>query len=246
MRSGTGASIHAKGFNVPAAGKTGTSRDGWFAGFTSNLICVVWVGFDDNSDLDLEGAKSALPIWTEFMKRAAQNAQYALPFEGVPSGIVSLQIDPESGDLASPQCPSTRAEYFIAGSEPQTVCALHNGTLVSAESEGEAARLEVAGKPEVGVSQQTGMACYFSPGANGGLTASGARLSGEELVAAHATYPLGSHVKVTNLANRKTIEVRIVDRFPATNRVINVSEAAAKLLDFVKAGTAEVRLELMR
>jgi len=54
LRSGTGAGVHARGFNLPAAGKTGTSRDGWFAGFTSKLICVVWVGFDDNRDLKLE------------------------------------------------------------------------------------------------------------------------------------------------------------------------------------------------
>ncbi len=70
LRSGTGAGVRARGFSVPAAGKTGTSRDGWFAGFTSDLICVVWVGFDDHRDLKLEGAKSALPIWTEFMKQA--------------------------------------------------------------------------------------------------------------------------------------------------------------------------------
>jgi len=83
MRSGTGAGARGRGFNAPAAGKTGTSRDGWFAGFTSDLLCVVWVGFDDNTELELEGAQSALPIWTEFMKKAvAQSKQYARPFEG--------------------------------------------------------------------------------------------------------------------------------------------------------------------
>ena len=46
-----------RGFRVPAAGKTGTSHDGWFAGFTSELLCIVWVGFDDNRELDLEGAQ---------------------------------------------------------------------------------------------------------------------------------------------------------------------------------------------
>ncbi len=65
LRSGTGARVRASGFSLPAAGKTGTSRDGWFAGFTSKLICVVWVGFDDNRDFKLEGARSALPIWPE-------------------------------------------------------------------------------------------------------------------------------------------------------------------------------------
>ena len=61
MRSGTAAGVRSRGFTLPAAGKTGTSRDGWFAGFTSKLVCVVWVGFDDAKDLNLEGAKSALP-----------------------------------------------------------------------------------------------------------------------------------------------------------------------------------------
>lgn len=94
--------------------------------------------------------------------------------------------------------------------------------------------------------EQTGKACFFSSRANGGLTASGRRLNSEELVAGHATYPLGSRVKITNLANRKTIEVLIVDRFPASGRIINVSEAVARQLDFIKAGTADVRLDLVQ
>ena len=53
MRSGTAAGVRSKGFTVPAGGKTGTSHDGWFAGFDSQLLCIVWVGFDDNSELNL-------------------------------------------------------------------------------------------------------------------------------------------------------------------------------------------------
>lgn len=68
--SGTGAGVRARGFKLPAAGKTGTSRDGGFAGYTKDLLVMAWVGFDDNRDLDLEGARSALPIWAEFMKKA--------------------------------------------------------------------------------------------------------------------------------------------------------------------------------
>ena len=63
---GTGAGVRARGFTLPAAGKTGTSRDGWFAGYTKDLLVISWVGFDDNRDLNLEGARSALPIWTDF------------------------------------------------------------------------------------------------------------------------------------------------------------------------------------
>jgi rare lipoprotein A len=90
----------------------------------------------------------------------------------------------------------------------------------------------------------TGKASFFTSSANGALTASGSRLNAAELVAAHATYPLGSFVKVTNLKNGKTAEVQIVDRFPVSERIINVSEAAARQLGFLEAGTTEVHLEL--
>ena len=70
INHGTAYPVRARGFTAPAAGKTGSSRDGWFAGYTSNLLCVVWVGFDDNRDLGLAGGASAAPIWAEFMKRA--------------------------------------------------------------------------------------------------------------------------------------------------------------------------------
>lgn len=128
MRSGTAAGVRARGFTVPAAGKTGTSHDGWFAGFTSELLCVVWVGFDDNRELNLEGAHSAAPIWGEFMKRALQFRAYrnAKPFVA-PDGIVSVEIDPLSGMPATPFCPATRSEVFIAGTEPVGTCPLHGG-----------------------------------------------------------------------------------------------------------------------
>jgi penicillin-binding protein 1B len=122
------------GFLPPAAGKTGTSRDGWFAGFTSKIICVVWVGFDDNRDFKLEGAKSALPIWTEFMKRAHQHAEYknVHSFQP-PDGVVTADIDDATGELATPSCPKVRSEVFIAGSQPLQICHLHGDghTLVS-------------------------------------------------------------------------------------------------------------------
>ena len=128
LRSGTGAGVHSRGFNLPAAGKTGTSRDGWFAGFTSKLICIVWVGFDDNRDFKLEGARSALPIWAEFMKRAHQHREYrnVVPFQA-PDGIVSVDIDAETGELATPQCPKVRSQAFIAGTQPVETCHLHGG-----------------------------------------------------------------------------------------------------------------------
>ena len=128
LRSGTGAGVHAKGFNLPAAGKTGTSRDGWFAGFTSKLICVVWVGFDDNRDFKLEGAHSALPIWAEFMKRAHMHREYhnVHRFEA-PDGVVTAEIDEGTGMLATPACPKVRSQVFISGTQPVEVCRLHGG-----------------------------------------------------------------------------------------------------------------------
>ena len=133
MRSGTAAGVRARyGFNVPAAGKTGTSHDGWFAGYTSELLCVVWVGFDDNRELDLEGAHSAAPIWMEFMKRALQYREYrdTKPFEA-PDGIVTIDIDPQSGMPATPACPVTRPEVYVAGTQPVGSCPLHGGRQVT-------------------------------------------------------------------------------------------------------------------
>ncbi len=128
VRSGTGAAVWSRGINFPIAGKTGTSHDGWFAGFTSKLICVVWVGFDDNRQLDLEGAHSALPVWAEFMKRAHEHREYrnVSEFEP-PAGVVGVQIDPLSGQLATAACPKVRTEYFVEGTQPVEQCQLHGG-----------------------------------------------------------------------------------------------------------------------
>jgi penicillin-binding protein 1B len=122
MRSGTAAGARSRGFTLPAAGKTGTARDGWFAGFTSELLTVVWVGFDDYTEFPLEGARSALPIWTDFMKAAHSFPQYAdaKPFK-MPNGIVKATIDPVTGLLAGDFC-DMRTELFLAGTQPRTHC----------------------------------------------------------------------------------------------------------------------------
>jgi penicillin-binding protein 1B len=128
LRSGTGAGVRSRGFALPAAGKTGTSHDAWFAGFTSKLLCVVWVGFDDNQELPLEGAKAALPIWTEFMKRAHRHREYrgVQPFSP-PDGVAIVDIDPLSGQLATAVCPKSLSEVFLAGTQPVELCRLHGG-----------------------------------------------------------------------------------------------------------------------
>jgi penicillin-binding protein 1B len=128
INRGTGATVRALGFTAPAAGKTGTSHDGWFAGFTSNLLCVIWIGYDDNRDLGLSGSQTAAPIWAEFMKRAVALPAYknTQDFEP-PPGVIQEAIDPQSGQLATSTCPQTAEEYFIAGSEPTQLCELHGG-----------------------------------------------------------------------------------------------------------------------
>jgi penicillin-binding protein 1B len=132
INHGTGATVRARGFNGPAAGKTGTSRDGWFAGYTSNLLAIVWVGFDDNRDLGLSGAAAPAPIWAEFMNRAIQLPAYhdVQPFE-TPEGVTRVTIDPETLELATPECPITREEVYIHGTEPTEFCSLHGGHLAS-------------------------------------------------------------------------------------------------------------------
>ena len=120
INNGTGAGARSRGFTLPAAGKTGTSHDGWFAGFTSNLLAVAWVGYDDDRELNLPGADSALPIWTEFMKRATQDPAYrdAQPFEA-PPGIVAVPVQMTSTLPSGNDAVVVRNEFFIEGTEPQ-------------------------------------------------------------------------------------------------------------------------------
>jgi penicillin-binding protein 1B len=128
INKGTGAQVRAKGFTLPAAGKTGTSRDGWFAGFTNNLVCVIWIGFDDNHDLGLQGGTTAAPIWADFMLKATTLPGYrdVKPFEQ-PEGVDSVLIDADTLEVATPSCPVTREEVYIAGSQPTQLCELHGG-----------------------------------------------------------------------------------------------------------------------
>ena len=128
LRSGTGAGVRSRGFKLPAAGKTGTSHDGWFAGFTTKLLCIVWVGYDDYRDLKIEGAHSALPIWTDFMKRAHTHRAYRNVNDfDVPDGVVGVEIDPQTGELATSACQDVRSAYYLAGTQPTQFCHLHGG-----------------------------------------------------------------------------------------------------------------------
>ncbi|MFT3927389.1 MAG: PBP1A family penicillin-binding protein [Myxococcales bacterium] len=117
-----GTAVKAKSLGRPAAGKTGTSnqaRDAWFVGFTTQLVAGVWVGYDDHRPLGTKesGAKSALPIWIELMKKAHDKA----PVEDfpMPSGVAMARIDPASGKLAYDGQPNAVEEYFLEGTLPK-------------------------------------------------------------------------------------------------------------------------------
>jgi len=118
INRGTAGGVRARGFKGNVAGKTGTSRDGWFAGYTPNLVCVVWVGFDDGSQLGLTGANSALPIWADFMSAAlATHPEWGGDWQ-MPEGIQQVNIDPLTGKLATADNPNKRTELFINGTAP--------------------------------------------------------------------------------------------------------------------------------
>jgi penicillin-binding protein 1B len=123
INSGTAEGVRGMGFGAPAAGKTGSSHDGWFAGYTSNLLCIVWVGYDDYSDIHLSGAQTAAPIWAEFMKRAVTFPEYSHTTGfGLPTGVVSLQLDKATNRVATPSCLDTYTAAFIEGTEPKDTC----------------------------------------------------------------------------------------------------------------------------
>lgn len=123
VEEGTAASAKAK-LKRPAAGKTGTTnshRDAWFVGFTPDLVVGVWVGFDDMRELGRgeQGARTALPIWTEVMTGALKAAP-PRPFSQ-PPGVIVQRIDPATGLLAPPGAPGGLDEVFLVGTAPTQV-----------------------------------------------------------------------------------------------------------------------------
>jgi len=113
--------------NTAIAGKTGTSRDGWFVGYTPNLVCAVWIGFDDNEQLGLTGAEAALPAWIDFMKEAiAVRPSFGGTAFQKPSGIVTVKIDPETGYLAGPDCPYSITVNVASQFAPLGECYKHS------------------------------------------------------------------------------------------------------------------------
>ncbi|MHB8302490.1 MAG: PBP1A family penicillin-binding protein [Acidobacteriaceae bacterium] len=123
INHGTAEGVRGLGFEAPAAGKTGTSHDAWFAGFTSNLLCVVWVGNDDYSDIKMEGAHAAAPIWAEFMKNAVKLPQYSdTQYFDPPAGVTEVSLDKATNLLADAACPVDYTADFLDGTQPAGTC----------------------------------------------------------------------------------------------------------------------------
>ena len=122
---GTGAGLKAR-VGRTAAAKTGTTdeyKDAWFVGYTPQLSCAVWVGYDRNQAVNLAGSVAAGPIWADFIKGASAK----LPEQDFrkPTGVTNVPICLDSGSIATEYCPRTIGMAFEAGSEPQDLCPLH-------------------------------------------------------------------------------------------------------------------------
>ena len=118
MREGTGRSVYnVLPSNLNLAGKTGTSndsRDSWFAGFSQDVLAVVWLGRDDNGKTPFTGATGALQVWTSFMKKADP-----LPLDTpVPENVVQAWVDAKTGQGSDASCPNAVQMPYIRGSEP--------------------------------------------------------------------------------------------------------------------------------
>ena len=113
--------------NTAVAGKTGTSRDGWFVGYTPNLVCAVWIGFDDNKQLGLTGAEAALPVWTEFMKNVVDlRPELGGKSFAEPDGVTIVEIDPETEELATGKCPQHELVAIATAQAPTSECFRHS------------------------------------------------------------------------------------------------------------------------
>ncbi len=107
VNEGTGRAARGAVKGTAIAGKTGTSRDAWFAGYTPNLVCVVWIGFDDNRQLGLTGGSAALPVWKDFVQAAvALRPELGGRTFECPEGIKFVEIDVDSGLLSTLSCPN--------------------------------------------------------------------------------------------------------------------------------------------
>ncbi|MFD2170294.1 transglycosylase domain-containing protein [Tumebacillus lipolyticus] len=129
---GTGYRVH-QSFDRPAAGKSGTTdTDAWMVGYTPQLLTAVWVGYDKDRLLSATESHLAAPIWADFM-RVAHESMPEEDFQ-VPENVVESYIDPSTGEMATPDCPVQRREYFLVGTEPTEWCSTHPSAKTELES----------------------------------------------------------------------------------------------------------------
>jgi len=122
---GTGAGLQSTVQRI-TAGKTGTTdnfNDAWFVGYTPQICCAVWVGFDKDRNINLVGGVAAGPIWANFIRDASvhlPNTDF-----GRPDNITTVNICLDTGLVATEACPRTSTMAFIEGTEPEEFCYLH-------------------------------------------------------------------------------------------------------------------------
>jgi 1A family penicillin-binding protein len=127
---GTAKKLKSFTLKRPAAGKTGTTddyRDAWFIGYTPQVIAGVWVGYDKPrpGGRGFTGGVICAPIWESFM-RGALAGKPVVDFTK-PDIVVSVLIDPTTNELATPDCPVKREEFYIKDTEPTKLCEKHGG-----------------------------------------------------------------------------------------------------------------------
>jgi len=126
LERGTASSAKSLGIYFPASGKTGTTdnnRDSWFIGYTPDVVCAVWVGYDSGAKTGLTGASGALHIWARFLR--ALYPRTGPMGQSPPEGVETAVIDPESGFLATTSCPQTLREAYLTGTTPKETCPQH-------------------------------------------------------------------------------------------------------------------------
>jgi penicillin-binding protein 1A len=128
INQGTGFGARARGFTRPAGGKTGTSdncMDNWFTGFTPQITCGVWIGYDDKTVIgkNVTGAHTALPVWSDFMILTHDSLE--VEYFKVPPGMYFKTVCLESGHLATDKCPRVIKDVFVQQTLPEEVCDLH-------------------------------------------------------------------------------------------------------------------------
>ncbi len=156
MTYGTAKSLKKFSQKYPSAGKTGTTddyRDAWFVGYTPQVITGVWVGYDKPKPggKGFTGGGVAAPIWEKFMRKVV-TSKPAVDFSR-PDSVVTVSIDSATGYLATPDCPESRDEFYVAGTEPTEYCPKHGGVLSTPPAPVPSAPNEDALKPEAGTEE---------------------------------------------------------------------------------------------